>query len=55
MKKYGQAEFMIYLVNQFIDRNCAHLTEEQREKIKQESHKRIFEKYPSVRELELAA
>ena len=55
MKKYGQAEFMIYIAEQFINKNCSHLTKEQKEKILKECRRRILEKYPSSRELEFVA
>jgi len=54
MKKYGQADFMIYIAEQFIEKSCSHLTEEQKDKILKECRRRILEKYPSSRETEFA-
>lgn len=54
MKKYGQAEFMIYLIEQFMKKNCSCLTKEQEEKIIRESCEQVLKKYPSAKELEFA-
>lgn len=54
MKQYGQAEYVWYLIEQYIDNNMPMLTATQKEQLKRICREDVFRRYDSVRELEVA-
>lgn len=55
MKRYGQAEYMWHIIEKFINDKMTMLTAEQKEQLKKKCRAEVFQKYASVRELEVSA
>lgn len=53
MKKYGQAEYMWHLMERFIEHKLSAMTAAQRNLFRQKCQETVFQKYSSVRELEV--
>ncbi|MBQ6946039.1 MAG: hypothetical protein IJN43_17220 [Ruminococcus sp.] len=54
MKKYGQAELMYALMQVFLEKE-EHLTEQQKAEVARKTAEDVFAKFPSVRDMEVAA
>lgn len=55
MKQYGQAEYVWYIIEKFINTRMMMLTAAQKEQLKQKCRTEVFGKYASARELEVSA
>lgn len=53
MKLYGQAEYIWHLMEQFIENNLSAMTAAQKDLLRQKCREAVFQKYSSVRELEV--
>ena len=53
MQEYGKADYMWHIIERFIDRKLSMLTAAQKEQIKAKCRTEVFQKYPSVQELEV--
>lgn len=54
MKKYGQAELMYALMQVFLE-NEERLTEQQKAEVAKKTAAEVFTKFPSARDMEVAA
>ena len=54
MKKYGQAELMYALIQLFLESE-KHLTEQQKAEVAKKTVAEVFAKFPSARDMEVAA
>ncbi len=53
MKKYGQADLMIFLVSQYISEQMKDVPESQKEQIEEKCQDEITANYPTSREWEM--
>lgn len=54
MKKYGTAEYILTLIQQYVDTRAEALTEEEREKLINQCRNAVIGAYPSAKDLEVA-
>lgn len=54
MKKYGQAELMYALIQLFLE-NEEQLTQQQKAEVAKKTTAEVFAKFPSARDMEVAA
>ncbi|MBQ6943674.1 MAG: hypothetical protein IJN43_05015 [Ruminococcus sp.] len=54
MKKYGTAEYILTLIQQYVDTRAEALTEEEKEKLISRCRNAVIGEYPSAKDLEVA-
>ncbi|MBO5507413.1 MAG: hypothetical protein J6A00_06585 [Bacteroides sp.] len=54
MKKYGTAEYILTLIQQYVDTRAESLTEEEKEQLISRCRNAVIGEYPSAKDLEVA-
>ena len=54
MKKYGTAEYILTLIQQYVDTRAESLTKEEKEQLIRRCRNAVIGEYPSAKDLEVA-
>ena len=54
MKKYGTAEYILALIQQYVDTRAESLTEEEKNQLIRRCRNAVIGEYPSAKDLEVA-
>ena len=54
MKKYGTAEYILTLIQQYVDTRAESLTEEEKHQLIRRCRNAVIGEYPSAKDLEVA-